>query len=733
MVNVLTHARDCVRRGWPVFPVSHAKAPLTQHGFHDASRDKATIIDWWKQWPDALLAIPTGSESGLFILDIDPEGADWYAEHSTELTAGFIVKTRRGHHLYYRLPEGVEIGRRIGCPVPGVDVLAGNGYAVFWPACGHEFVGDPDDIGPPPQWLLDEILASGAVANSANPANQNGKLAGLAGLATPPRLIQQGERNDWMASFAGRLRSQGLGGEALAQALLATNAERLDPPLPEREVRTIAASYDRYAAPDHTAPGAEEPEPLRRPVPLAGAYPMAALGDILSPAAQRIHDVVQAPDAICGQAVLAAASLACQAHADVLIDGRREPLSLWCLSVAASGERKSAADDIALEPHRNYERLAADEYSGQLTRHEAEMAAHDAAKSQAKKQKEMSAVERELLSLGAAPDAPLQPWLLVTTPTVEGLHKLYHNGQPALGLFHDDGGEFIGGHSMNADNRMKSAAGLSKLWDRGEFDRVRGGDGAMKYYGRRLALHLMVQPVVAETILSDPMLCGQGFLARCLLAWPITRIGDREYSETELAADPALTTYRRVISSILDQAPDLRPGTRQELEPRSLSLSPQAKRRWITLHDDIERAMRDGADYESIRPWASKAPAQILRVSGVLTLVSDLQAGVIAEEAIDQAAALVLYALDEAVRLVGYAQVPTEIQHAQALVDWCQRTNQKLLHSSAALQFGPNSIRSKPAFDAAMRELERAGWAVPLDGGAEIDGKLRRRVWEVQL
>jgi hypothetical protein len=49
---------------------------------------------------------------------------------------------------------------------------------------------------------------------------------------------------------------------------------------------------------------------------------------------------------------------------------------------------------------------------------------------------------------------------------------------PTLGLFHDDAGEFIGGHAMNKDNKMKTASGLSRLWDCGEFDRVRAGDGA---------------------------------------------------------------------------------------------------------------------------------------------------------------------------------------------------------------------------------------------------------------
>ena len=78
--------------------------------------------------------------------------------------------------------------------------------------------------------------------------------------------------------------------------------------------------------------------------------------------------------------------------------------------------------------------------------------------------------------------------------------------------------------AVNKDNRTKSAASFSKLWDNGRFDRVRAGDGAAKYHGRRLALHLMVQPIIAESVLSDDVLTGQGFLARCLLAWPASTI-----------------------------------------------------------------------------------------------------------------------------------------------------------------------------------------------------------------
>jgi hypothetical protein len=53
----------------------------------------------------------------------------------------------------------------------------------------------------------------------------------------------------------------------------------------------------------------EPPRLLMRESPPADPFPIDALGDALEPAARAIHDRVQAPLAICGQSVLAAAQL----------------------------------------------------------------------------------------------------------------------------------------------------------------------------------------------------------------------------------------------------------------------------------------------------------------------------------------------------------------------------------------------------------------------------------------
>lgn len=475
-----------------------------------------------------------------------------------------------------------------------------------------------------------------------------------------------------------------------------------------------------------------EPEPLRRPLPPAEDYPFEALGPILGEAARRINDVVGAPAAMVGQSLLAAVSLAAQHLVDIENDGRREPIGLWCMTIGASGERKSAVDSLALKAHREHERAELETYKRDKLNFDIELQAHEAASRAATKGNDLDAIESRLRALGAPPEAPLKPLLLIGSPTIEGVHKQFISGLPTLGLFHDDAGEFLGGHAMNKENRTKTASGLSCLWDRGEFDRIRAGDGCEKHFGKRLSLHLMLQPVVAETVLSDDTLIGQGFLARCLMSWPASTIGTRQYIETNLADDPALIRYWRTMRELLSERPQLRQGSRNELEPRTITLSPDAKAQWMAVYTAIERDMADAGAWVSVRAWASKAPSQVLRIAAVLTLAECRDIGVIQADTIDRAALLMNHYLSEAVRIVGTNSVPTDIRRAEQLLAWCHAENVRQLHSGAALRLGPNAIRTRQAFDAAVGELERAGWATPVMGGAMLDGAHRRRVWIIR-
>ena len=81
------------------------------------------------------------------------------------------------------------------------------------------------------------------------------------------------------------------------------------------------------------------PLPLHRPVDAPKAFPFGGACATFSKTLLCLcNRVIQAPDAISAQSVLGAASLACQPYANVFMDGRECPLSLFMITVAESGD-----------------------------------------------------------------------------------------------------------------------------------------------------------------------------------------------------------------------------------------------------------------------------------------------------------------------------------------------------------------------------------------------------------
>src|SRR5437868_5118832 len=87
--GLMFQALEYAKRGWPVIPLhnpsndgkcscgnkectSIAKHPRTKQGCKDATFQPMTICGWWQRWPNANIAIKTGKESGLIVVDVDP-------------------------------------------------------------------------------------------------------------------------------------------------------------------------------------------------------------------------------------------------------------------------------------------------------------------------------------------------------------------------------------------------------------------------------------------------------------------------------------------------------------------------------------------------------------------------------------------------------------------------------------------------------------------------------------
>lgn len=491
-----------------------------------------------------------------------------------------------------------------------------------------------------------------------------------------------------------------------------------------------AVGFVQLQAAEITVP--PEKRPLFRELPAAEPFPMDALGP-LKYAAWAIHHRTQAPLAMCAQSALAAVTLAAQAQRDVILPGGgRKPLTAIFVSIAESGERKSSVDRIALAAVYQIEQEWRQQSEGERLAFMNAKTAWDSAREKVKRGKmDMAATRTALDAIGPEPKAPPHPMLLVADPTPEALTLHLAQGRPMAGVFTAEGGLLIGGAAFNEEARMRTAALLNTLWDGDPIRRLRVSTGEKFLPGRRCSAHVMLQPVVADTLFSDPMFEGIGLLARVFMVAPSSTAGTRLYREPDMGTDAVLSDYNNRLTHLLKRPFVTRHDMPDALDPPSMRLHPEAKALWIKFHDECERAIAPDGRLATIRPFGAKLAEHAGRLAAILTLYDDADAIEIPPIAIECAVVLVNYYANEMLRLHGGAVVSHELQTAQRLLNWWQALGVPILHLAAIYQFGPSELREAKAARAAVKILTESGWIERLPPNTIVDGKPRKEVWRL--
>jgi len=428
------------------------------------------------------------------------------------------------------------------------------------------------------------------------------------------------------------------------------------------------------------------------------AFPFQGLGKILGEAASAISLGVQAPDSLAAGSVLASAALAAQSHADILMPhGQRAPLSVFVITGALSGDRKSATDAVASSPAEEHRREQARQHAAELLQFEADRSA-----------RKKGDPERP---------RPIAKSLTIGKATVEGLHMLLRN-QSQIGLFTGEGGELLGGHSLREDRRSAGLAWLLKAWGAETLDTLTRGDGLSILLGRRVSMHAMVQPVLLRGLLIDPLAQGQGFLARCLVSEPGTLAGTRLFNAGNPAEAPTVKNYHEALGHLLAKpAPVNRLGDGYELQPRLLRMSEQAGKLWIEFYNQIEQDQATGKPLQGARAFASKAAEHAARIAGVIAVVENADATEVSVETMAGAIEVTSFYLSEHVRLTGVGAEDRHIVLLRTLAAWITERG-RVVHRQL-LQSAPRSVRTLKAegMNGLLDELERRGY-VQRDGEA---------------
>jgi putative DNA primase/helicase len=426
---------------------------------------------------------------------------------------------------------------------------------------------------------------------------------------------------------------------------------------------------------------------------LPAAFPFDALGPVLGPAAKAIAEHVQAPDALAGGSVLSAAAVAAQAHADVMTPhGRRVPLSLFVATSALSGDRKSATDEDACAPIDTKKKNQARQHARDLR------AWHDAKKA-AKPGDDIGST-------------PVQTSITVSKGTPEGLHDLLRN-QSHIGLFSPEGAELLAGHGMRDERRTAGVAWLLKAWGAEALDDLTRGKGLSVLIGRRVSMHIMVQPVILQTLMADPLAQGQGLVARCLIAAPQTLAGTRKFKKNPpLDQHNDVNRYFAALEKLLNRDPLTQAdGDGHELTPRAIGMTAAAEALWIEAYDDVELRQAPGNDLAGVTAWAGKFGEHTARIAGVITMANDANATAIDDDTMLGAIQVADFYLGEHLRLMGQSVERLRAERLRILLDFMHGRGPRVPHADV-LQYVTRSVRKLRAdgINPLLHELAARGY-----------------------
>lgn len=465
-----------------------------------------------------------------------------------------------------------------------------------------------------------------------------------------------------------------------------------------------------------------EPEP----------YPLDALPEAIRAAVEEVAGFVKAPLPLVASSALAVLSVACQAHVDAKraenLDG---PVSLFLLSIADSGERKSTCDGFFTKAIVEYQQEMAEAMKPEIKTYQAAISAWEAErdgiltaiKTTSKAGKATDRLRANLAELQHdKPEPPRVPRLILGDATPEALAWGLAKQWPSAGVLSSEAGVVLGGHGMSSDSAMRNMALLNVLWDGGEHSVVRRTSESYTVRGARLTMGLMVQEATLREYFakSGGLARGTGFLARFLVAWPASTQGTRNFTEAP-ANWPNLCAFHRRIAAILHEpAPIDEDGA---LTPAMLPLAPDAKTAWVEYNDAIEGGLASGGELYDIRDVASKSADNAARLAALFQHFEHGMGSAIGLDSFERASRIAAWHLSEARRFFGELALPAGIADAARLDSWlmeyCQRMRTNTVGKNHVRQHGP--LRDGGRLDAAIRELTELNHLQLVRSGKRVD------------
>ena len=376
-------------------------------------------------------------------------------------------------------------------------------------------------------------------------------------------------------------------------------------------------------------------EPFPAPVPLqaeigqAEEYPVASLPDEIRDAVIDYQAYGQQPMSLVATSAISNLSIACQGIVNIARDDNLEgPVSLNSITIAMSGERKTACDKQFSHATRQYQKELIAKAEADIRRKQSEYDSYISERNGIKQQiaklaqdrskyaDKIAKLEEALIILDEqAPQIPPIPQILYEDATQESLVLGLSNAYPSAALYSDEGAIVIGNRGFSAEKCLMYFGFLNRMWDGSPYQRTRTTQECASFNSRRLTCSLMMQPSVLQHLITvaDGQSRDTGFLARVLLTHPKSTMGIRFYKSPNDNQKKSIKKYHKRILELLRI--EISVDQQGDITPTLLKLSKDAHKLWVDYLNMTESKISFDGEFADIADFASKSAENAARIA----------------------------------------------------------------------------------------------------------------------
>jgi len=261
------------------------------------------------------------------------------------------------------------------------------------------------------------------------------------------------------------------------------------------------------------------------------SFPVDVFPSIIRNAIYEAEQHTQAPLSLIAASALGAISLVCQNGIDVCrLNNLRSPVSLFLLTLAESGERKSTVDKVLMRPLYQLEEKWFEQYNqdlkawlnGEVAFNIEKKALASKLKADMCRNKDYGATNERLKALlQTKPAEPVRYRLMLNDATPSAIKNYLCRDWRSVGIMADEAGTIFNGHTLN------ELPFINKMWDGSTYSVDRRNSPELLIHDARMTLSLMVQPEVFQKYIErkGDIAKGIGFFARCLICQPDSKQG----------------------------------------------------------------------------------------------------------------------------------------------------------------------------------------------------------------